>query len=60
MKKTPLGPALPTPSFLSAVKENLEQIMGHKKDGRIETLEDTASTADMIAKINEIITRLQQ
>jgi hypothetical protein len=41
-----------------AVKENLEQIMGQRL-GLIQGLPASASTAEIVAKINEIIDRLQ-
>jgi hypothetical protein len=44
--------------FDSAVKETLEVLTG-KRGVRIEALQSTASLADVIAKVNEIIDRLQ-
>lgn len=44
--------------FDDTVKENLEIIMGRRVDA-IEELSVDASTSDIIAKINEIIGRLQ-
>lgn len=62
MKKRPipLAPAgdAARARFDSAVKENLEILMG-QRGGRIEPLPASASTADIIAKINEIIERMQ-
>lgn len=45
--------------FNQAVKENLEVLTGQRA-GRIATLDASASTAQIISKINEIIDRLQQ
>lgn len=42
-----------------AVKENLEVLFGIRSD-KIAALSDSASTAEIIAKVNELITRLQQ
>jgi len=54
--------AIPNPDrgdkFAAAVKENLEQIMG-QRGGKIDPLSSTASTTDIINKINEIIGQLQ-
>lgn len=44
--------------FDGAVKENLEILMG-QRGGKTEPLAATATTAEIIAKINEIIDRLQ-
>ncbi len=44
--------------FDSAVKENLELLTG-RRGTRIAPLSDSASTAQIIAKINEIIEHLQ-
>ncbi|HEX4843206.1 MAG TPA: hypothetical protein VFV57_06005 [Limnobacter sp.] len=57
-------PQLPRPDgdrvpFDRAIKENLEDLTG-RTSGIIEGLEDTASLADVIAKVNEIIDRLQK
>jgi hypothetical protein len=41
-----------------AVKENIEQITG-QRGGRIKPLSESASNAEIIAKINEIVDRLQ-
>lgn len=64
MKKPSLGsvpPQLPLPHtvFLSAVKENIETITG-RRGGRIEQLADDAVLADVISKINEMLTRYQE
>lgn len=45
-------------TFDKAVKENLEQITG-QLGGKIKPLPDTASLADVIAKVNEILDQLQ-
>lgn len=44
--------------FDQAVKENLEILMG-QRGGRIERLKQDATLTDVIAKVNEIIARLQ-
>lgn len=44
--------------FDEAVKEDLERIIG-VRGGKIEVLPSTATTAQIVAKINEIIDRLQ-
>ena len=44
--------------ILSAVRINVETLNG-KRDGRIDLLSTSATTAEIIAKINEIIERLQ-
>jgi hypothetical protein len=41
-----------------AVKENLEQIMGQRLDP-LKPLPSSATLSDVIAKVNEIIARLQ-
>jgi len=43
---------------LKAIKENMEIMLG-QRGGRIDLLPSTASTAEIIAKINEIIAKLQ-
>ncbi|CAB4135459.1 hypothetical protein UFOVP285_29 [uncultured Caudovirales phage] len=44
---------------ISAIKENIEIITGARNGiGEIAQLEPTATTAQIITKINEIITRL--
>ena len=44
--------------FNDAVKENLEVIMGFRGE-KIKPLPGTASAADVIAKVNEILRTLQ-
>jgi len=44
--------------FNQAVKENLEVLMGQRA-GRIAELDASATNAQVISKINEIIRRLQ-
>lgn len=48
----------PRQGFDAAVKETLETITGQRA-GRIEKLPAGASLADVVAKVNEIIDRLQ-
>lgn len=48
----------PRTAFDQAIKESLEIVTG-RRAGRIEPLPSGASTDDVIAKINEIIARLQ-
>lgn len=43
---------------LDAVKENVEQLRG-VRGGKIQPLPATATTTDIINKINELISRLQ-
>ena len=56
--------AIPSPTdtnrrmFDEAVKENLEVIMG-VRGGRMKPLPATASFEDVIAKVNEILEKLQ-
>lgn len=46
--------------FSDAVKQNLDQMKGvHKNTPRLESLPSGASLADCVAKINEIIDRMQ-
>lgn len=46
--------------FAEAVKQNLDQMKGvHKNTPKLEKLASGASLADCVAKINEIIDRLQ-
>jgi hypothetical protein len=47
-----------TDPAVAAIKENLEVLFG-QRGGRIAPLPETASTAELISKINEIIARLQ-
>lgn len=62
MKKPAIPPAPNTDTartrFDSAVKERLE-IIGGERNGRIQALKSSATLADTIAKINEIINRIQ-
>lgn len=59
MKKRPIPPAdANRRMFDEAVKENLEVIMGFRGT-RIKPLPATASAADVIAKVNEILETLQ-
>lgn len=44
--------------FDQAVKENIEIITGRRGE-KIRALPDTASLADVISKVNEIVARLQ-
>lgn len=44
---------------LRALKENQEEMMG-QRGGRLTELESTATTDEIIDKINEIIRKLQQ
>lgn len=46
--------------FCAAVKQNLDEISGRSRGSpQIQALRSTASTEEIIAKINEIIARLQ-
>lgn len=45
--------------FNVAVKETLEGLAG-QRGGRMDLLNDSASTAEIVAKINEICTLLQR
>ncbi len=47
-----------TKRVLDPLKENVEQLRG-RRGTKIEALSSTASTAEIIDKINEIIARLQ-
>lgn len=51
-------PGDPRDKFDAAVKENLEVLTGQRGE-KIRSLPESASTADIIAKVNEIIDRLQ-
>lgn len=60
-------PSIPTPdpkipsnikSMLDPIKENIEIITG-RRAGSVDALDGSATTAQVIAKINEIIDRLQ-
>ena len=44
--------------FLAPIKENLEIITG-QRGGQVQKLPSTATTAQIIEKLNEIIERLQ-
>ena len=58
--KKPSIPSPDTPGFDEAVKENLEIITGRRpKVAKIEKLATTATTADIIAKINTLLDRIQ-
>jgi hypothetical protein len=48
----------PRAIFDRSVKETLEIITG-RRDGKVQPLPSDASQADMLAKINELINRLQ-
>lgn len=48
----------PRSRFDQAIKENLEIICG-QRNSKVNTLTETASQADIIAKINELIALLQ-
>ncbi len=48
----------PRDKFDAAVKEDLEVIMG-QRGGRVKDLPESASLADVIAKVNEILGKLQ-
>jgi len=54
--------AIPNPPlgdrFAGAVKENLEILMG-QRGGKVTPLPDDATLADVVAKVNELLTRLQ-
>lgn len=52
------APAQGRVGFDSAVKENLESMMGHRGD-MILVLESNATLAEVILKVNAIIGRLQ-
>lgn len=58
MKKRELPPSTAGQPFLDAVKEDLEVIMG-RRGGKVKALPGTATLDDVIAKVNEIIERLQ-
>lgn len=44
--------------FDQAIKENLEIIMG-QRGGRVQPLAPTATLSEVVAKVNELIARLQ-
>ena len=60
-------PAIPTPpsgdkarmSFDAAIKERLEIIGGERGGKRIRQLNSEASQSEVIAKVNELLERLQ-
>lgn len=56
--EVPRSGDIPRVRFDAAVKEYLEVLAG-RRGTPPEALEDTASTADIIAKINELIDYLQ-
>ncbi len=62
MKKPSIGPVPrpgnPRDSFDASIKETLE-ILTARRVPKIERLADDASTADLVAKVNEILERLQ-
>jgi len=58
MKKRAIPPPPIGDRFSEAVKENLEVIMGQRVPA-ITELPTTATTADIIAKVNELLRRLQ-
>lgn len=59
----PKKPALPSPSdpaFNDAVKETLEIITGRRPNvAKVAKLASTATTANIIEKVNELLDRLQ-
>ena len=58
--KKPAIPSPDTPGFDEAVKENLEIITGRRpKVAKIEKLATTATTADIISKVNALLDRMQ-
>jgi hypothetical protein len=63
MMAEPKKPALPGPNepgFDEAVKENLEIITGRRPNvAKVAKLATTASTADIISKVNALLDRLQ-
>lgn len=63
MKKRPIPPIPATVdrelrSFLDPLKENVEVVIG-MRGTRITPLPGTASAAEVIAKVNEILARMQ-
>lgn len=61
--KKPAIPQVPRPDqprtgFDQAVKENLEILTG-RRQGQVKPLASTATTAEIIAKVNEIVERMQ-
>lgn len=57
MKKPGL-PDTRSQEFLNAVKENIEIVTG-RRGGKVAQLSKTATTAQIIEKLNELIARLQ-
>lgn len=57
MKKPALPSAVNREKFDAAVKSNIEIITGRR--GKIETVATTATTAELAAKLNELLERLQ-
>jgi hypothetical protein len=55
----PFGTDSALAKVLQAQKENLEIITGQRGDNKVAKLDSTATTAQIIAKINEIIAVLQ-
>jgi hypothetical protein len=54
----PPQPSTPMAEYLRAIQSNLEIVTG-RRGGRIGELPANASNAEVIAKINEILRRLQ-
>lgn len=44
--------------LLNPIKQNLDAITGRTPEGEIDVLPSTASLAEVIAKVNEIVRRL--
>jgi hypothetical protein len=60
MKGIPSIAGVPKESrpVIEALKENVEELRA-MRGSKIDTLQNTATTSDIISKINEIIARLQ-
>lgn len=58
LPRVPVGESPQTTQFLTATKEVIDTITG-KRGGQVALLLPTASNADIIAKVNELINRLQ-
>ncbi len=58
LPRVPIGESQQTTQFMSSVKEVIDTITG-KRDGQIETLPSGASNDQIIAKINELLNRIQ-
>jgi len=58
LPRTPPKADVDTRMFLDAVKENIESLTG-VRGGKIKELPATATNADIIGKINELVGRLQ-